>query len=338
MDLTLILLVLGLLFAFIMAMNLGGNDAANPTSAVVGTGIMTIKKALILFSVFTLAGACLQGFMVMKTIGRGIVPSIDVAGAFAIIIAANIWIFSATWRGMAISTTHSTICAVIGYGIVKYGIGGFNASVLGSIVVSWFASPFFSMVLAIILYKLISAYLERHKDANEKRDLFFKMLLIFSLALSAYSFGANDVANATGIYVTIGAQIGQFPDMNAMILLAIYGVAGIILGGFLFGPRVIETLAFKVTRLDLTTGLAASISNALVVYLFTTIPYLVWGYGLPISTSYAAVGAIIGASFARSARSVSRRTSLTLILYWVLTVPITIVLSSAIYYALEFII
>lgn len=335
MDLALILLLLGLLFAFLMAMNLGGNDAANPTSAVVGTGIMTVKRALVLFSIFTLAGACLQGFMVMKTIGKGIVPSIDIAGAFAIILAANIWIFFATFRGMAISTTHSTICAVIGYGMVKYGIGGFNSSVLGSIVLSWFASPFFSMALAMILYKIIAAYLERHKEADQKRELFFKALLIFSLALSAFSFGANDVANATGIYVTIASQIGQLPDMSAMILLSIYGVAGIIVGGFLFGPRVIETLAYRVTRLDLTTGLAASISNALVVYLFTTIPYIIWGYGLPISTSYAAVGAIIGASFARSAKSVSRGTSLTLILYWILTVPITIAFSGAIYYAMS---
>ncbi|MGC8936278.1 MAG: inorganic phosphate transporter, partial [Candidatus Methanomethylicaceae archaeon] len=116
MDVQLILLIAGLILAFIMAMNLGGNDAANPTSAVIGAGVLSLKKALLFFAIFTTLGAALQGHMVMKTIGRGIVPSIDVVGAFAIILAANIWIFIATIRGMAISTTHSIISAVIGYG------------------------------------------------------------------------------------------------------------------------------------------------------------------------------------------------------------------------------
>lgn len=105
MDIQLILLIIGLILAFVMAINLGGNDAANPTSAAVGAGVLSIKRALLFFALFTIAGAGLQGFMVMKTIGKGIIPSIDVAGAVAIVLAASIWIFSATMKGMAISTT-----------------------------------------------------------------------------------------------------------------------------------------------------------------------------------------------------------------------------------------
>jgi len=333
MDVNTILLIIGLILAFIMAMNLGGNDAANPTSAAVGARVMTVRKALILFSIFALVGALLQGFMVMKTIGKGIVPEIDVAGALAIILAANAWIFFATMRGMAISTTHSVICAVIGYGLVRYGIEGISLNVFITIVTSWVASPMCSLLLAIGMYKLISKYAVKY-EGKPAIDKFFKTLLISSLCISAYSFGANDVANATGIYTTVAAQLGQMPDSSAMIVLAIFGVAGIIAGGMLFGPKVIETLAFRVTRLDLTTGLASSLANAMVVYLFTTLPYMIWGYGLPISTSYAAVGAIIGASFARSRRSVNKGVSIALISYWMITVPVNILLAGGIYYLL----
>ncbi len=86
------------------------------------------------------------------------------------------------------------------------------------------------------------------------------------------------------------------------------------------------------------TALSASAANAIVVYAFATVPYILWGYGLPISSSYAAVGAIIGASFARSKKSVNAGMSLTLVSYWILTTPINIAITGGIYYLLEAII
>jgi PiT family inorganic phosphate transporter len=334
MDVQLILLIIGLILAFVMAMNLGGNDAANPTSAVIGAGALSLRRALLLFAVFTTIGAVLQGHMVMKTIGRGIVPSIDVTGAFAIILAANIWIFAATMRGMAISTTHSIISAVIGYGLIKYTLSGMNIGVVGTIALSWITSPLCSLFLAFGLYKGISLLIKRYEDNPDLLSKIFRAFLIGSLCFSAYSFGANDVANATGVYVTIAMNMGQMPDSTAMLILAMYSSAGIIVGGFLFGPKVIRTLAFRVTRLDLKTGLSASLANALVVYLFTTVPYILFGYGLPISTSYAAVGAILGAGAARSVSSVSRGVTARLAFYWMATIPVNIVLAMAIYYIL----
>ena len=335
MDLNLILLIVGLILAFIMAMNLGGNDAANPTSVVVGAGVMSIKKALVYFSIFTLAGALLQGFMVMKTIGKDIVPMIDIAGAFSIILAANIWIFFATIKGMAISTTHSIICAVIGYGLMKFGISGFNINVLGIIAISWITSPLCSLIVAFVFYRIIFNYAQKHQNRTERTNRLFKILIIVSLCFSAYSFGANDVANATGVYLTITTNVGQITDTISMVLLTLFGVLGIIVGGMIFSPKVINTLAFRVTRLDLPTGLAAGISNAIVVYLFTTIPYMLWGFGLPISTSYAAVGSILGASLARSRKSISKGISFSLFSYWIITVPINIMIAGGIYYALN---
>lgn len=322
----------GLILSFIMAFNIGGNDAVNPVDCAVGSGVLSIRRALILFSLFTFTGSLLQGFMVMKTIGKGIVPEVDVLGAFIIVLSANIWILTCTLLGKPISTTHSIISAVLGYGLVKYGLN-INTHVLVTVILSWITSPLCSLILAFIIYKMLETSIGRSRFSTSLvfEDI-IKSLLIFSLCFSAYAFGANDVGNATGVYVTIASKLGNMPDYNAMILLAAYGAIGIVIGGFVIGSRVIKTVAFEVCRLDVLTGLAAELSNALVVYLFTTIPYMLIGYGLPISTSYATVGSIIGAGIAKSRRSINRTVTISIAMFWVLTVPITATLCGLIYF------
>ncbi len=326
MDAQLILLIVGLILAFITAINIGGNDAANPTCAPVGAGVLTIKRALILFSLFTILGASLQGYMVMKTIGSGIVSTIDVVGAISIIICANIWILFATLKGMAISTGHAIVSAVIGYGIAALGFGGLNPGILGTIGLSWVVSPFCALIVAIGFFKLIRSIAKRFHGDPARFENSMKGLLIVSLCFAAYSFGANDVSHATGVFFKIAGDAVKVSEYTAMILLSIFGAVGLIIGGLTIGKKVIATLAFKVTRLDVPTALAASLSNAVVVYLFATLPFLLIGYGLPISSSYASVGAIIGAGLANNTRSVSRRSILKLISFWIITVPINIIL------------
>ncbi len=334
MDLNVILTLIGLILAFIMALNIGGNDAANPTSPAVGAYVLSINKAIAVFAVFTVLGAALQGFMVMKTIGSGVVPSIDVAGAVAIVLGANIWVLIATLRGMAISTGHSIISAVVGYGVVRFSVSGLNLSVLGSILISWIASPLIALLAAALIYRVISVYAARCRNKQDKLEKFIRVALIVSLCFAAYSFGVNDVSHATGVYCKIIGEAGSLPDQSTMLILALYGAIGIVIGGATIGRRVIATLAYKVTRMDLMTALSASVANAITVYAFVTLPYLIWGYGLPISSSYASVGAIIGASFARSRESVNAGMSLTLVSYWVFTVPANIALTGVIYYLL----
>lgn len=331
MDIQLLLLIVGLVLAFITAINIGGNDAANPTCAPVGAGVLTIKQALMLFSLFTILGASLQGYMVMKTIGSGIVPSIDVLGAISIIICANIWILFATLRGMAISTGHAIVSAVIGYGIAVYGFNGLNSGILGTIGLSWIISPFCALAVAIGLFKLIHIAAARYHGDPVRFERYMKSLLIISLCFAAYSFGANDVSHATGVFFKIAGEAVKVSEYISMILLSIYGAIGLIIGGLTIGKKVIATLAFKVTRLDIPTALAASLSNAIVVYLFATLPFLLTGYGLPISSSYASVGAIIGAGLANNTRSVSKKSILKLISFWILTVPINIILCIVIF-------
>ncbi len=303
-----VLILIAYIAALFVAWNIGANDASNPTDTAVGSGALSINKAILLFSIFAGIGAVLQGWMVMKTLGKGIIPVVGVGEALATVIAAGTWIILASLKGMPISTSQSITGAILGVG-VGYALLGhiafsdINWILVLKIVASWVTSPLISMIMAIGLYMYLSRKITKYTrtiDGRIRIDRIIRYLLIASLAFSAYSFGANDVGNATGVYYTITSRIMGGTELETRVFLALLGSIGIALGAFTLGRRVIITVAYKITRLDLVSGLAAELSNALTVWLFTTLPYMLIGYGMPISTSYASVSSIIGVGIARN--------------------------------------
>jgi PiT family inorganic phosphate transporter len=106
-----------------MAFNIGANDAANPIDQAVGSGALKLRQVLVLFSAFTIVGALLQGSYVIKTLGRGIVPEVDIVGALLSVLAAGAWILTATLLGLPISTTQSITGAVFGVGLAYAVVG-----------------------------------------------------------------------------------------------------------------------------------------------------------------------------------------------------------------------
>jgi len=334
LDLTSAAVIIGYLLSFLMAVALGGNDAATPCDTSVGARVISVRKAVLLFAAFTSVGALTQGYMVMKTIGRGIVPAIDLLGVLITISVSFAWIMLCNYFGLEISVTHSIIGAVLGYGIASYGLAGVNWELVKKVIISWISSPFLALILAYIFYRLVVRVI---KGNNYIASRIMPKFLIAMLCYSAYAFGANDIANATGVYVTVSEIVfGGVPESNVMFILALMGSAGVAIGGLILGARVIGTVAFKITRLDPISGFAAELSNAFVVHMFTTIPYFLFGYGIPISTSLAGVGAVIGVGLAmyRSA-GINRRTIAKLFTAWIASVIVT-ALASYILYSILF--
>ena len=268
--------------------------------------------------------------MVIKTFGRGIADVRTIYDAITASAATAFWITLASYKGLPISTTQSSVGAVLGIGLIYtllgYG-GSINVAVLVKVFLSWLTSPLGAIVLAAIFYKLFTNIAGRLARSGKNVNKIFRIVLICALAYSAYSFGANDVGNATGVYVTVvsvgGVSAPTF-DLRTAFMLAALGALGISLGGFTLGKRVIKTIAFGITRLDYITGSAAGLANALVVWLFTTIPSIVWGWGMPISTTHASVSAVLGVGLAKyGVRGVNWRTFIKILISWFLTVPIT---------------
>jgi PiT family inorganic phosphate transporter len=329
MGLPEIALFVGFLLSFLMAIAMGGNDAASPTATAVGARVIGIKQALVLFAIFAAVGALTQGFMVMKTIGMGIVPSIDLLGAIIAVLSTFTWVMICNFYGLEISVTHSIIGSILGYGMAAYGISGIQWNLLQTVIISWFTSPILAALLAFLMYKLLAFVVTRYIAV----DRFMPSLLKLTLCYSAYAFGTNDIANATGIYFTVARMaLGNPPEQNVIFLLAIFGSIGLAIGGFWLGPRVIETVAFKITRLSLISGTAAETSNAVIVHLFSLIPYMMFGYGMPISTSLASIGALVGVGFASYGSSgINKRTIMVLSAGWVVTIFVTAFLTYVFY-------
>jgi PiT family inorganic phosphate transporter len=166
-----ILAVIALLGLY-MAWNIGANDVANSMADAVGSGALSVKQAVIAAGICEFAGAVLVGSHVTDTIRKGIVdPSalssmsgmlegeaaaLLVIGMAAALLSAAIWLHLATWTGMPVSTTHSIVGAVAGFGIVAAGISSVNWGKMGQIVASWFISPVAGGLMAFIIFKIIS--------------------------------------------------------------------------------------------------------------------------------------------------------------------------------------
>ena len=324
-----ILVGIGLILAFYMAFNLGGNDAANPTNMVVGSGALSLKKTVIIFTIFAFLGAYLQGYHVIKTLGKGVVKDIDPIMAISASLGAGLWVTIATRKGLPVSTTHSTVGAIVGVGLIHGYLLGVSPridwSVVGKVVLSWITSPLGAMILASILYVFflwISRFLSKHYDAVK----IFRVLLVATMAFSAYAYGANDVGNATGVYVTVVSSVFGVPDQKTMHLLAVLGGFGIMAGALLWGYRVIMTIGFKITRLDYVSGTAAELSNASIVYLFSLM-------GMPISTTHASVSSVIGVGIAREKgfKGIDWKMVGIIIAGWIFTLPIAAGLAAGIY-------
>jgi len=160
-----------------MAWTIGANDVANSMADAVGSKSISVRNAIIAAGICEFAGAVLVGSHVTETVRKGIVdpaaitslPGITPAegaallavGMMAALLAAAIWLHAATWFGMPVSTTHSIVGAVAGFGVVAAGWSAVHWGKLGQIVSSWFISPVAGAALGFLIFKIISRFILR---------------------------------------------------------------------------------------------------------------------------------------------------------------------------------
>lgn len=167
MDSSLLLLIVAIIGAFYMAWNIGANDVANAMGTSVGSHALTIKQAVIVAAIFEFAGAFLVGDQVTNTIKKGIVdpmifaddPQVFAAGMLASLLATAFWLQFASFRGLPVSTTHSIVGAVLGFGIVSAGTSAIHWGALTGIVASWFVSPLIGGLLSFCMFFIIRRYI-----------------------------------------------------------------------------------------------------------------------------------------------------------------------------------
>jgi PiT family inorganic phosphate transporter len=146
-----------------MAWNIGANDVANAMGTSVGSHAITMKQAVLLAAVFEFAGAFLVGGHVTNTVRKGIVstevfqasPEIFVLGMLSALLAAGVWLNLATFLGLPVSTTHSIIGAIVGFGLLVGGASAIHWGKLLSVVMSWVVSPLCGGLVGWITFTFI---------------------------------------------------------------------------------------------------------------------------------------------------------------------------------------
>ncbi|NJF25081.1 inorganic phosphate transporter [Thermococcus sp. Bubb.Bath] len=160
-----------IILGFWMAWNIGANDVANSMGTAVGARAVTPKQAAVIAGVMNFTGAYFFGKSVTETIRKGIVnpsaihdPWVLVYGSLAALLAASIWLIFATYNGLPVSTTHSIVGGVIGYGIVYGGVSIVDWGKVTQVVLSWILSPIFGAIVAFFVFKAVRRSILASKD------------------------------------------------------------------------------------------------------------------------------------------------------------------------------
>ena len=204
MEAEFIYIFLAACFAIFMAWGIGANDVANAMATSVGAKALTIKQAILVAAIFEFLGAFLAGGEVTSTIRKGIIdasllgntPNLLIYGMLASLLAAGTWLLIASRKGWPVSTTHSIVGAIVGFGAVGIGIDAIQWSKVGTIAMSWVISPLIAGCIAYIVYISVQILILRQKDPlmHAKRYVpIYIFLAAFTITLMTIMKGLKHV-------------------------------------------------------------------------------------------------------------------------------------------------
>jgi len=319
-------LLITLAAGFYVGWSIGGNDAANAIGTAVGARILVYRRAIILVALAFIVGGILEGHHVAKTIGEKIVtapagspvhPFLYVTAAAAIaLLCAAIWVTISTRLKVPISTSHSIVASVLGAGLAISVFTGVPTVIrwgtITKIVLSWISTPFASIFLAFIFFRLFGWALGRVKEPAKINQIFSVSVVLAGIYF-AYSVGANDVGNTVGVVGTVmGGGIGP--------MLLLFGGVALAFGAITFSSGVIETVGKGITALGPASAFGAQLAAAVTVHIFTQ-------FGIPVSTSHAIVGGVVGVGLVKGTHAIGGRALSLITLFMILTPIVAILLS-----------
>ncbi len=319
-----------IVLVFIVAVAIGANDET--VASVVGAKVMTLNAAVLLGGFLVVIGAQLLGVGVSKTIGQDMLL-IDLPLDIVIVIAISmtVWLLLISLRGYPISTTHSIVGCILGIGLwlqIVLVTPVINWQEIGIIVLGWFLSPLFGLTIAYGIQFLIrKAILPRATGLEQVQrfERFFSIGLLVVVVITALSRGGNDVSKAVGILVM------AFPDPTEVVFgipmirwFLLLGGAGMAIGLFLIGRRVVETVGREVTELRPSSSFAAETGVALVMLIGTLM-------GLPLSGTHVLVTAVIGVGLANRT-PIGGSAVKKIAIASVLTVPVSALLALGLFF------
>jgi PiT family inorganic phosphate transporter len=307
--------MLSLLGGIFMGWSLGSNDAANCFGSAVTSRMVRFRTAACLCAAFVVIGALLEGQSGIETLAG--LTRIDLEQAVVITVAAAVTVTILTVFGLPVSTSQAAVGAILGIGFFNQQI---NLAELGKVVACWFGTPIGGVLVCAALYKIIAYVYNRLPVGVVRADILLRAGLIVAGSYASYALGANNVANTTAVFVGAGTL--------TVFQAALIGGLSIASGVLTYSRGVMETVGSKLVRLDPFSALVVILAEGLTVHFFTVV-------GVPVSTSQAVVGAVLGVGLVKGVNTIKRRTLFGIFTGWFLTPPVACFFAMCIDFALH---
>jgi len=317
------LIALALAFDYIN----GFHDAANSIATVVSTRVLSPAQAVIWAAFFNFVAAFGFGTAVAKTIGKGMidVSVVTFAVIFAALTGAVIWDLITWYFGLPTSSSHALIGGYAGAAVAKamsFSViipSGWTKTLIFIVV-----SPLIGLVAGLAL--MVATFNIFRNFTPTRVDKWFRRLQLVSAALFSLSHGTNDAQKTMGIIAGVLFTAHYIPKFDIPIWVVLTAHAAIALGTLAGGWRIIHTMGSKITKLQPVGGFAAETGAAIAIFTAT-------GFGIPVSTTHAITGAIVGVGATRRWSAVRWGVAGQIVWAWVLTIPAAGIIGATAYWA-----
>ncbi len=302
-----------LISGLFIAWTLGANDTGNIFGAAVATRMLKFRQAALIAAIFISLGAVLEGSGPSGTLGK--LGSVDaLGGAFTVALAAAMAIFAIVRAGIPVSVSQTIVGAIIGWNFFAGKLTDFNS--LFTIAGSWVTAFIVSAGVAAFYFYLMKLWINRSSMHLLEQDMLIRYGLVVVGAFGAYFLGANNIANAVGVFVPVtpfkDIQVGQLFVITGVQQLYIVGAASLVLGIYTYSHRLMGTVGKDLFQLSPATALAALLAETTVLFLFSSraLYRLLLSLGLPtiplvpISSTQVMVGAVIGIGLAKGGKNI----------------------------------
>ncbi len=341
MDLAVVIFLLGGLF---LGWSLGANDAANVFGTAVGTRMVRFKTAAIVCSLFIILGAVISGSGTTETLGKlGAINALP--GAFAACVAAGLSVYIMTKFGLPVSTTQAIVGAIVGWNL--YTGSSTNIKVLLTILSTWILCPIIAALIAMLFFILTKKLLKKTTWHILRLDAYTRTALLIAGAFGAYSLGANNIANVMGVFVPIAPfadiQLGSFLTFSSKEQLFLLGGIAIAVGVFTYSKKVMFTVGNDLLKLSPVAAFIVVIAHSIVLFLFASqgISHFLNSIHLPaiplvpVSSSQAIVGAVIGIGILKGGKEVQWNIAGKITIGWFLLPVIAALISFVVLFVLQ---
>lgn len=302
---------------FFLGWSLGANDSANVFGTAVSSRMVSYKTAVMLIALFVILGALIQGRSGIKTLSEDLMkkrpPSnlteMDaekirgkiLQAAMVITYSAALTVTIMTVLKMSVSTSHAVIGAIAGVGIMQKNL---NLAGFGKVLACWIGTPIGGILFTFLFYFIFRAIFKKLNLSIFVYDPLMSVLLILCGCYGAYALGANNVANVASVFVGNG--------LLTVEQAAIFGGVSIAIGALTYAKPVMITIGKGIVRLDSFSAFVSVFAQSVTVHIFAII-------GVPVSTSHAIVGAIIGIGLIKGVQTINMKTFRHIMLGWIAT-------------------